>query len=101
MKAPTHRQVVEQGLGELAGPHGSPHCTPPGTLIAVETGNRNRSLVRTDFYTLDPAEYRTWSDAQNLARFDEDGECAWDGVPPHCRQPLDSTGKPLRKGGTA
>jgi len=67
----TINQVISDGVGELASPHGSPAPTGAGcTVIAVEIDLPARSgerRFRTEFFELDPAQYAKWSENKDGA----------------------------------
>ena len=60
------QKVISEGLGELAGPHGSPAPSTGNRMIAVEIdlpARRGERRFRTEFFELTPEQYKQWSDA--------------------------------------
>lgn len=68
----TLEHVISNGLGELAGPHGSPVATPGNTVITVDVdlpAGRGERRFRTEFFELNSAQYKRWSDKRETDRY--------------------------------
>ena len=62
----THQLVIEKGLGQIAGPHGSPSVSKGNTVISVDVHLR-ANRIRTEFFELTPREYADWTAARSVA----------------------------------
>lgn len=69
----TLEKVISRGLGEVAGPHGSPAAQTPGnTVVSVDVdlpARRGERRFRTEFFELTPAQYKRWNDSWETARY--------------------------------